>query len=522
MKSIRRSAVSTIFAIGQFLSIGHSAIASDPIVVNPTGTSGFASLQSVNGMLLFQASDNLNGHELWMSDGTPTGTVMIEDIQPGVSGSFPRGFTGLGGSIFFSADNGSNGHELRMFDVAASGTALVRDINPGPAGSFTGTGGPMTIVNGGLLFRALNNSIGYELWKSDGTEAGTVLVKDIIPGQAGSFPIEMTNVNGTVFFRADDGLPDINHRELWRSDGTEAGTVIVKDINPGPDAESVPGSLTSFNTLLIFNADDGTHGRELWRSDGTAAGTVMIQDINPSGPSFPGGFVHFNGMLFFTANDGTNGVALWKTDGTNAGTMLVRAFNEPPGSSGPNQLTNVNGTLFFTVTTFGALSHHELWKTDGTSAGTVVVKTFSPESAYPAPDFLTNVNGTLYFAANDGITGQELWKSDGTTAGTVLAADLNPGGAFSFSWPEKMTNVNGTLFFTADDGMGNRLWALDTSLPGDIDADGDVDIDDLNAIVNVLMGSELDPGYAARADLNGDNNNNGMDIRPFIDTLLGP
>ena len=167
------------------------------------------------------------------------------------------------------------------------------------------------------------------------------------------------------------------------------------------------------------------------------------------------------------------------------------------------------------------MSHHEIWKTDGTTVGTVVVKIFSPESAYPDPDFLTNVNGTLYFAANDGITGQELWKSDGTTAGTVLAADLNPGGAFSFSWPENMTNVNGTLFFTADDGMGSRLWALNTLLPGDIDADGDVDIDDMNALVNVLMGSELDPGYAARADLNGDNNNNGMDIRPFIDTLLG-
>jgi len=97
-----------------------------------------------------------------------------------------------------------------------------------------------------------------------------------------SFPRDLINVGGTLFFSADDG---INGRELWKSDGTAAGTVMVEDINPGP-ATCFPsgiasGSLTAMCGTLFFSADDGTHGRELWKSDGTTAGTVLVKDINP-------------------------------------------------------------------------------------------------------------------------------------------------------------------------------------------------------------------------------------------------
>ena len=95
-----------------------------------------------------------------------------------------------------------------------------------------------------------------ELWKSDGTAAGTVLVKDINPGSASSEPSNLTNVNGTLFFTADDGAHGI---ELWKSDGTAAGTVLVKDINPG-SAGSDPPRLTNVNGTLFFSANDGTHG----------------------------------------------------------------------------------------------------------------------------------------------------------------------------------------------------------------------------------------------------------------------
>ena len=85
-------------------------------------------------------------------------------------------------------------------------------------------------------------------------------------------------MGGTLFFAADDGA---NGSELWKSDGTAAGTVLVKDITPGSRRGSCPSDLTNVNGTLFFAANDGTSGRELWKSDGTAAGTVLRQGHRP-------------------------------------------------------------------------------------------------------------------------------------------------------------------------------------------------------------------------------------------------
>ena len=115
---------------------------------------------------------------------------------------------------------------------------------------------------------------GNELWKTDGTAAGTVLVKDINPGgysgyggyyPDSSFPANLTNVGGTLFFTANDG---INGAELWKSDGTTAGTVMVKDISPGAYyglISSNPANLTNVGGKLFFSANDGNHRPELWK-----------------------------------------------------------------------------------------------------------------------------------------------------------------------------------------------------------------------------------------------------------------
>ncbi|MCY7349968.1 MAG: hypothetical protein LH606_04790 [Cytophagaceae bacterium] len=93
----------------------------------------------------------------------------------------------------------------------------------------------------------------------------------------GSNPFSLTNVNGTLYFRADDAT---NGFELWKSDGITGGTVLVKDILTGSSG-SDPRDLTNFNGTLYFTADDGIHGPELWKSDGTREGTILVKDINP-------------------------------------------------------------------------------------------------------------------------------------------------------------------------------------------------------------------------------------------------
>jgi ELWxxDGT repeat protein len=157
-----------------------------------------------------------------------------------------------------------------------------------------------------------------ELWKSDGTAAGTTLVKDIYPGQGrfydyygyphdlpnSSAPNQLTNVNGTLYFMATEGTTG---GELWKSDSTAVGTVLVRRFN------SYVSNLTDVNGMIVFAADDGTTGMELWRTDGTAAGTILVKDISPGSHSsipYNSSRVIVNGTEFFLADDGTTGLEL--------------------------------------------------------------------------------------------------------------------------------------------------------------------------------------------------------------------
>ncbi len=422
--------------------------------INTGVSSSPADYADVGGLAFFSANDgSTDGNELWKSDGTLGGTALVKDIRPGSASSSPKYLTNVNGTLFFKADDGTSGVELWKSNGTAVGTVIVKDINPGSSSQPQ----QLTNVNGTLFFRASDGSTnGVELWKSDGTSAGTVMVKDIKPSSSpsgpGSYPGSLTNVNGTLFFQANDGT---NGYELWKSDGTSAGTVMVKDIHPGTTYYG-PGFLANVNGTLFFQANDGTNGYELWKSDGTSAGTVMVKDVNPSADSYPQGLIDVNGTLFFRATDGTNGYELWTSDGSSAGTVMVKDIN-PTSDSQPVQLTNVNGTLFFRANdgTNGA----ELWMSNGSSAGTVMVKDINPTSAGSQLQQLTNVNGLLFFRANDGTNGAELWKSDGSGAGTALVMDINPVAASSS--PQYLTNVNGTLYFSADDGThGQEPWIV--------------------------------------------------------------
>jgi len=259
-------------------------------------------LTNVNGTLFFTADDGAHGRELWKSDGTAAGTRMVKDINPGRAGGFPEAWMGnlvnVNGTLLFAADDGAHGLELWKSDGTEEGTVMVKDINPGPASSVEwkrpgdtappGLGKPrhpgstvqrqglaaetMAVVNGTLFFVADDGVHGYEVWKSDGTPAGTVLVKAIAPGDKGADPMWLTNVNGTLYFQAGDG---VGYKKVWKSDGTKAGTVPVKDFVPA-SVEPVPnggsmGPLTAaggglFLTAARWAPDEFYRGRrvDLW------------------------------------------------------------------------------------------------------------------------------------------------------------------------------------------------------------------------------------------------------------------
>ncbi|MBN2006796.1 MAG: DUF11 domain-containing protein [Anaerolineae bacterium] len=334
---------------------------------------------------------------------------------------------------------------------------LVKDI-----AVTTGGADPQEFVdvNGIVFFIADDGYTGVELWRSDGTPGGTRQVKDIWPGASSSNPEQLTNVNGTLFFIADDG---VNGEELWVSDGSRSGTKMVKDIGPGATDGQVD-KLAVFSNTLFFEANDTVYGRELWRSDGTESGTVIVKDINPgSNHSLPDYFAVTGDRLFFRALDDTNGFELWASDGTEGGTVMVKDIN-PTGSSGPRHLTNVEGTLFFLAT--HPDTGQELWKSDGTVTGTILVKDIYSGTSSSGPYQFVGAGGQVFFLANDGSgAGQELWTSDGTPTGTLMLKDIYSGA----------TNVtinsygvlSDVLYFDANDGIhGAELWRSDGTPTG--------------------------------------------------------
>ncbi len=486
--------------------------------INPGSGDGWpGNFVIFNNTVYFTAYTAATGYELWKTDGTTNGTSLVKDIFPGsnsgfidYNGTFFFGLTNVwehNGSFYFIANDNNNipynnNIELWKSDGTTSGTVMVSDIQPGSEGSRPSR---FMVFNNTLFFNAYTINNGTELWKTDGTSGGTAMVKDIFPGSNsgfidynGTFFFGLTNVwehNGSFYFIANDNnnIPYNNNIELWKSDGTTSGTVMVSDIQPGSEG-SRPSRFMVFNNTLFFNAYTINNGTELWKTDGTSGGTAMVKDIFPGSNS---GFVDYNGTSFFgltnvwehngsfyfIANDNNNipynnNIELWKSDGTTSGTVMVSDIQ--PGSEGsrPSRFMVFNNTLFFNAYTIN--NGTELWKTDGTSGGTAMVKDIFPGSNSGFVDYngtfffgLTNVwehNGSFFFIANDNNSvvsnnNIELWKSDGTGAGTVMVKDIEPGNGGSN--PRNFVQFNNELFFNAyTPSIGTELYKTDGTTGG--------------------------------------------------------
>jgi ELWxxDGT repeat protein len=545
-------------------------------IIAKGGSSNPGYLKDVNGMLYFAANDGINGYELWKSDGTAAGTVMVKDIKPGSRlSSSPAHITNVNGVAFFTADDGVTGRELWKSDGSASGTLLVKDFVPG---SGSGNYRNLTGVNNTLFFSANDKVHGEEVWKSDGTSAGTVMVKDLYPGGVtklvGGVVINepalrnFASIYGKLYFMGYGP----NGYYFWKTDGTSAGTIPLKEANRiggGPatayftpyngnvifldggaeqndvftyhvQMEDAAGGITTLATLFLndfydsrvpFLVNSGNRmyftgrktladGYALFRTAGTAGSTQFVADTYaPTIGSDPTDFLKIGDNIYFTAQAGALG--LWKTNGTSVGTLLIKEF------AAVQSLTNVNGQLFF-----AALIDGEGWyihRSDGTPAGTIKIPFKLSESPNTGVT-LANVNGTLYatwgsnqimttqgtvfnvysvtpsvdqvfalgnylyFQGTDNVNGSELWRTNGTALGTTLIKNINATGSSDIN---HFAALNGVLYFAANDGIhGHELWrsngtASGTAMvrdvrPGDADPQNLNDISDIVAVGNQI------------------------------------
>lgn len=392
-----------------------------------------------NNAIYFFATTKAEGDEFWKSDGTAAGTALLADINKGKGDSYDTiiNYTIFGSSLLFTANDGSTKHgdELWKTDGTTAGTILVKDIN---SGINSGRPESLTLFGTSVFFSADDGINGRELWKTNGTSAGTVLVKDILSTipNFGSSPTGFYPFNGKLYFDALDLTSGI---ELYSTDGTTAGTGIVKDIYSGFNS-SIP-NLALAETIgnkFYFTAADASNGNELWSSNGTAAGTTILKDINPGAGNsngimlvnFLSSHAHsslYNGKFFMEANNGTNGTELWASDGTAAGTALVKDINPTGSSFGSTsfQYAYTTGGLYFSAN--DGTKGIELFLSDGTSGGTNIVKDINPGSASSNPAFLTMVKNHILFTADDGDNGlgiKDLYKINATVDTLPHAAEM--------------------------------------------------------------------------------------------------
>lgn len=405
-------------------------------------------MADVAGTLFFVANNGATGNELWKSDGTEAGTVLVKDIGGGSYSSEPQEFLAVGNMLYFTSD-ALVGRELWKSDGTAAGTVLVKDLRSG-RGSHPRK---LTELNGLLFFIASDDVYGTtRLFRSDGTASGTFAIAGPTTNVT-----ELVAFNNRIYFVGDDanGYP-----KLWATDGSAAPAekIELPLVSGSPGTPFNVQQLRAVGSALYFQAssDQPFTGLELWKSDGTSAGTAMLKDIEPgSGSSQPRSFFDVGGLVYFMATTAAHGREMWVTDGTAPGTRLVADITPGPAGSELNNLLAANERFLFTTLSGGTL---DLWSTDGTPGGTHLIRSHARDGYVGG--FFASGGGLAYFVSSMPEHGTELWRTDGTPAGTAMAHEVTPGPAGS--GPATLFAYDGGLLFNATASDGDReLYRLD-------------------------------------------------------------
>jgi ELWxxDGT repeat protein len=355
-----------------------------------------------HGKYIFAANDGIDGTELWSTDGTPAGTTFFKDLNPGGNSSYPNSFVLFHDTIYFTASGG-----LWKSDGTPDGTVIVKSLQ---------SASTLVIAGSQLFFNGSTPESGAEPWVSDGTPDGTHMIADINPGQSSSLSsVRFTPFGDRLLFAAYS--KSSNAPQVWITDGTATGTHRLGPTTYLSDI-AVAGNTAYFSAA----APSPQYGDRVWKTDGTEAGTMVVTDLDPATDNEqPRQFVEMGGKAYFIATAPANIASLWVTDGTAGGTHTVK----PNGPIAGFSLSNVGGTLYFSGS--NDVNGFELWKSDGTDAGTALVANVATDRVPSSiPDTFTLASDWLYFRAWDGldpiISGsatRSWWRSDGTPEGTI-------------------------------------------------------------------------------------------------------
>ncbi|MBM7517734.1 Ig-like domain repeat protein [Nocardioides nitrophenolicus] len=370
----------------------------------------------------------------------------------------------VGGRLVFAGYTDATGNEPWVSDGTPAGTRMLRDIVPGGDGSsLTG----FITFRGAVYFGARTPGLGIELWVTDGTEAGTRPLADLNPGEPDSRPSGFTIAGDRLYFAAAQAGRGV---ELWSTNGTDG--LNLTDIVPGP-VGSAPYGLMAHGDKVVFGGtlDADKAIRKPFVSDGTVAGTFRLDQMDARVDLKVGSFAPLaDGGVVFAAGDARSGQELWRTDAALTRADGLIDIRLGADGSGPRRLTAWNGRVWFSARTDDA--GVELWSTDGTEAGTRLFRDFHPGTASGYPGGFVPAGDRMFFSVADPAAGEELWVLSGGTA--RLVHDVRPGPDPSYAYPVAL--VGERLLFNAEDAAGNgEPWLTNgttTLKVADLRADG--------------------------------------------------
>ncbi len=407
--------------------------------LNTTVTEGGTGFVNMNGETFFSGGTfSSTGNELFKTNGTSAGTVLVKDVYTGVTGGLSSALYPAGNKLFFAA-NDLAGYGLFASDGSVGNATKLLSMNFNVAQfKYLGT-------HNSIFYFSQNDSVhGNELWASDGTISGTVLLDLNTEAEGSSDPRNFTVMNNEVYVIANGG--STTGKELFKTNGTVGGTSLVKDAAPGAD-DGIRNDLVAVGNKIYFQGyTSGFNNTELWSSDGTSVGTAKLvevaatqQDIRDMGA--------VNNKLVFILK--ANNSDVWGSDGTVLGTTLLRAAQFTQNIDG---FTASNNRLFFVGKNDTA--GRELWTTDGTVNGTFMVINAADTTENSDPQDLVDLNGILFYTCDDRKHGRELWRVD-----TVQLALNNPSdikeqkaNAIFGLYPNP---VSQTLFLQVENGLLN-------------------------------------------------------------------